>query len=71
MNSTHSEKAPNASGSRDYLLKISIALHPAVTPGGYEFIYSPCSYPRRQLANEHDNQTVLISGTYHDNDPDI
>ena len=70
MNWTHSEKVFNASSSRDYLVrKISITLHPAFTPGGYEFIYLSCPYPRRRLANEHGNQIVLISGTCHDNDP--
>jgi hypothetical protein len=46
-------------------------LYPAVTPGGYEFIYPSRSYPRRRLANEHGDQTVLISGTYRDNKPGI
>ena len=72
MNSTHGEKVLNANGSRDYLVrKISITLHLSVTPGCYEFIYPSCPYPRRRLANEHDNQTVLISGTYRDNKPGI
>ena len=42
MNSTNSEKAPDAISSRDCLVrKHRIAVHPAVTPGDYEFITHP------------------------------
>ena len=65
MNSAHNEKVPNASGSRDYLQEVPPSRCTR------EFIYPSRSYPLRRLANEHGDQTGLISGTYRDNEPGI